>query len=137
MHYPLYVKRRDGSGYRGTFADFPWLEMEGDSLDDLTLDAGRLVQRLYHRSERIVPAPTNDTSTLQALDMDDGEGLWMFVDIDLADIQSHSVFVRLCVGKCLLEDIDHAARRHHMGRSTWIALACAHELTHERTHPED
>ena len=56
MHYPLYVQRRDGKGYRGAFADFPWLEMEEDTLDDLALDAARLVQRTYHRSERIIRA---------------------------------------------------------------------------------
>ena len=131
VHYPLYVQRRDGKGYRGTFADFPWLEMEGDTLDDLALDAARLVQRTYHRSERIIPAPTDDMSKLQALELDDGEGLWMFVDIDLADVQSHSVFIRLSLDKSLLQEIDLAARQHHMGRSAYIALACADELAHE------
>lgn len=131
MHYPLYVQRRDGSGYRGTFADFPWLEMEGDTLDSLALDAERFVQRLYHRSECIIPAPTYDTSKLQALEMDDGDGLWMFVDIDLAAVQSHSVFIQLSLGKNLLEAIGQAARRQHMGRSAYIAQACVHELALE------
>lgn len=131
MHYPLYVQRRDGNGYRGTFADFPWLEMGGDTLDDLTLGAERLVQRMYHQSARIIPAPTSDTTKLQALEMDDGTGLWIFVDVDLADVQSHSVFVRLSVDKSLLQAIDQAARRLHMDRSAYIAQACVHELAHE------
>ncbi|WP_167760343.1 type II toxin-antitoxin system HicB family antitoxin [Paraburkholderia pallida] len=131
VHYPLYVQRRDGKGYRGTFADFPWLEMERDTIDDLALVAQRLVQRMYHRSARIIPAPTSDTSKLQALEMDDGDGLWIFVDIDLADVQSSSVFVRLSLGKRLLQEIDQSARRHHMGRSAYVALACVHELAHE------
>lgn len=131
VHYPLYVQRRDDSGYRGRFADFPWLEVEGGTLDNLALDAERLVQRLYHQSERIIPAPTSDTSTLQALEMDDGEGLWIFVDIDLADVESHSAFVRLILSKSLLQEIDQAARQQHMGRSAYIAQACVRELAHE------
>lgn len=30
----------------------------------------RLVQRIYRQSERVIPAPTNGMSTLQALDID-------------------------------------------------------------------
>lgn len=131
MHYPLYVQRRDGNGYRGRFADLPWLEMEGDTLDGLARDAARVVQRLYHHSERIIPAPTDDTSKLQALEMDNGEGLWIFVEIDLTDVESHSAFVRLSLGKSLLQEIDLMARRRHMGRSAYVALACVHELAHE------
>jgi hypothetical protein len=131
VHYPLYVQQHDGNGYRGRFADFPWLEVEAGTLHNLVLDAEHLVQRLYHQSERIIPAPTSDTSTLQALEMDDGEGLWIFVDIDLANVESHSAFVRLSLSKSLLHEIDQTARRQHLGRSAYIAQACVHELAHE------
>jgi hypothetical protein len=130
VHYPLYVQRRDGQGYRGVFADFPWVEVEGRTFDDLAVNAERLVQRMYHRSEYILPAPTSDMSALQALDMDDGEGLWMFVDIDLTNVQSHSVFVQISLRRTVLQEIDLAAQRRHIGRSAYIALACFHELAH-------
>jgi hypothetical protein len=130
VHYPLYVQRLDGQGYRGVFADFPWIEVEGRTFDDLAVNAELLVQRLYHRSEHIVPAPTSDMSALQALDMDDGEGLWMFVDIDLTNVLSHSVFVQISLCRSVLQEIDLAARRSHIGRSAYIALACFHELAH-------
>jgi hypothetical protein len=102
VHYPLYVQRRDGQRYRGVFADFPRVEVEGRTFDDLAVSAERLVQRMYHCNEHILPAPTSDMSALQALDMDDGEGLWMFVDIDVMNVQSHSVFVQisLCRSGC-------------------------------------
>lgn len=128
VHYPLYVQRRDGQGYRGRFADFPWIEVEGDTFDDLTRDAERVVQRLYHRSEQIIPAPTDDTSKLQALEMDDGQGLWMFVDVDLTAVQSHSVLVQVRLRKSVLQEVDLAAQKRHVSRSAYIARACVHEL---------
>jgi hypothetical protein len=105
--------------------------MEGNTLDRLALEAKHLVQRLYHQSESIIPSPTSDTSKLQALEMDDGEGLWMFVDIDLAEVWSHSVFVQLSLDRHLLQEIDQAARWRHIGRSAYIALACVSELTNK------
>ncbi len=129
MHYPLYVQR-DGQRYRGVFADFPWVEVEGRTFDDLAVSAERLVQRMYHGSEHILPAPTSDMSALQALDMDDGDGLWMFVDIDLMNVQSHSVFVQISLCRSVLQEIDLAAQRRHIGRSAYITLACFHELAH-------
>ncbi|WP_234775462.1 type II toxin-antitoxin system HicB family antitoxin [Paraburkholderia tropica] len=130
MQYPLYVQRRDGRGYRGRFADFPWLEVDGETFGALTQDAARLVQRVYHRSEHVIPAPTIDTSKLKTLEMDDGQGLWMFVDVDLTAVQSHSVFVQVCLRKRLLQEIDLAAQKRHLSRSAYIALACVHELAH-------
>lgn len=128
VHYPLYVQRRDGQGYRGRFADFPWIEVEGDTFDDLTRDAERVVQRLYHRSEQIIPAPTDDTSKLQALEMDDGQGLWMFVDVNLTAVQSHSVLVQVRLRKSVLQEVALAAQKRHVSRSAYIARACVHEL---------
>lgn len=128
MQYPLYVQRLDGHGYRGRFADFPWLEVDGETFDDLTRDAARLVQRMYHRSEHVIPAPTIDTSKLKTLEMDDGRGLWMFVDVDLTAVLSHSVFVQVRLRKSVLHEIDLAAQKSHVSRSAYIALACVHEL---------
>jgi hypothetical protein len=107
--------------------------VEGRTFDDLAVSAERLVQRMYHGSEHILPSPASDMSALQALDMDDGEGLWMFVDIDLMNVQSHSVFVQIVqISLCrsVLQEIDLAAQRRHIGRSAYITLACFHELAH-------
>lgn len=130
VHYPIYVQRHDEHGHRAMFADFPWIEVDGSTFDDLAANAERLVQRMYHRSEHILPAPTSDMSALQALDMDDGEGLWTFVDIDLTNVQSNSVFVQISLRKSVLQEIDLAAQQRHIGRSAYIALACLHELAY-------
>ena len=55
----------------------------------------------------------------------------MFADIDVADVQSHSVCVRFSLDKSLLQEIGLAARQHQMGRSAYIARVCADELAHE------
>jgi hypothetical protein len=128
MQYPLYIHRCDGRGYRGRLADFPGAEVVSNSFDGLALEAQRFVQRAYDRSDRILPAPTCDTAALQALDIDDGEGLWRFVDIDLTTIMSQSVRVQLTLNKSLLLDIDREAQERHLSRSAFVSLACAHEL---------
>ncbi|MBB3262022.1 hypothetical protein F4827_006898 [Paraburkholderia bannensis] len=129
MQYPLYVQQR-GRGYRGRFADFPWIEVDGETFGALTQDAASLVQRMFHRSEHVIPTPTIDTSKLKTLEMDDGRGLWMFVDVDLTAVQSHSVFVQVRLRKSLLREIDLAAQKSEVSRSSYIALACIRELAH-------
>ena len=131
MHYPLYVHRREGGGYRGSFADFPAIELAANSLEDLARDAQDAVQRVYGRSEHIMPEPTGDTAALQALDIDDGAGLWLFVDIDVTDIVSNSAWAQVSLSKSVLRAIDEAARTAGISRSALIERACVRELVRE------
>ncbi|NMM02991.1 HicB family protein [Paraburkholderia sp. RP-4-7] len=128
MQYPLYVHRNDDLRYRGSFPDFPGAHACGNSLEELKHNALDVVQRVYDGSEDLIPAPTSDTSALQALDMDDGEGLWLFVEIDMARVISRAVRIQLSLSKSALQDVDAAAQQCHMTRSAFITLACIHEL---------
>lgn len=128
LHYPIYVHRCDGGGYRGSFADFPDIELSANSLEDLARAAQGAVQRVYDQSEHIIPEPTGDTVALQALEIDDEAGLWLFVDIDLTDIVSTSARVPINLRKSVLRAIDAAARTAGVSRSTFVARACVHEL---------
>jgi hypothetical protein len=60
----------------------------GNSFEELECNAQDRVQRMYDRSEHVIPVPNDDTYALLALDMDDGKGLWIFVEIDLACVVS-------------------------------------------------
>ncbi|MGF6575015.1 putative RNase H-like HicB family nuclease [Paraburkholderia sp. GAS333] len=128
MQYPLYVRRDGDAGFRANFPDFPRVVVHGNSIDELKSDAQQAVELAYDRSEQIIPAPTRSTSELHVLDMDDGEGIWMFVDINLARVTSLAVSIQFSLLEGLLQQVDLAARECHITRSAVITLAVVHEL---------
>jgi predicted RNase H-like HicB family nuclease len=128
MQYPLYVRRDGDIGFRASFPDFPRADVRGNSLDELKHNAQEVVELMYDRSEQLIPGPTCSTSELHALDMDDGEGIWMFIDINLARVTSKAVGVQFSLLESLLQRVDAAAKERHMTRSTFFTLAAIHEL---------
>lgn len=132
MQYPLYVHRTDGMRYCGSFPDFPRADASGASFEELERNARDSVQRLYDRSEHLIPAPSDDLHALQMLDMDDGSGLWIFVEIDLAKVTSRSVYLQLSLNQDVLRDIDEAALALRVTRPAFIALACMREIDRAR-----
>ena len=130
MQYPLYVHRNGEPRYRGSLPDFPGADASGNSFEELERNAREMVQRSYDGCEHVLPEPTGDTTALQALPMNDGEGLWLFVDIELAPVASRAVRVQINLHESVLTDIDAAAEKRHITRSAFIALACVHELEH-------
>lgn len=83
---------------------------------------------MYDRSEQLIPAPTCSTSELQSLDMDDGQGIWMFVEINLTRVTSKAVSVQFSIPESLLLRVDAAAKGRHSTRSMFFTLAAVHEL---------
>jgi predicted RNase H-like HicB family nuclease len=132
MQYPLYVHRNGDTGFRASFPDFPTADASGDSFDELTHNAQAAVEVMYNRSEQLIPAPTCNTSELHALDMDDGNGIWVFVDINLTRVTSKAVSVQLSLLESLLQQVDTRAKERHMTRSAFVTLAVIHEL--EKQH---
>jgi len=128
MEYPLYIRRDGEAGFCGSFPDFPRADARGNSLSELERNAQERVELMYDRSEQLIPAPTCSTSELRALDLDDGEGIWTFVDINLKRVTSKAVGVQFSLLESLLQRVDAAARERHMTRSAFITLAAEHEL---------
>lgn len=128
MQYPLYVHRNDDTSFSGSFPDLPRAEACGNSFDELKRNALKAVELMYDRSEQLIPAPTSSTSELHTLDMDDGEGIWMFIDVNLARVTSHAVGIQLSLPESLLQRVDVAAKESHMTRSAFITLAALHEI---------
>jgi hypothetical protein len=83
---------------------------------------------MYDRSEQLIPAPTCDTTELQALQMDDGNGIWVFVDIDLARVTSKSVGIQVHLLESLLQLVDARSKERRMTRSAFVTLALVDEL---------
>ncbi|WP_193101916.1 type II toxin-antitoxin system HicB family antitoxin [Burkholderia sp. Z1] len=119
MEYPVFITRQEGSGYRGWLPDFPGVHVEGDSYSELANAANERVDALYDQCARLIPSPTTDMAALQASCIDDGEGIWRFIDI--ARPTSCSVLVLLCLPKALVEKIDAVAKSRHISRETLVA----------------
>ena len=126
--YPLYVHRDANTGFRASFPNFPRAVAHGNSMDELKRDAQQAVELAYDRSDQLIPAPTSSTSELHVLDMDDGEGIWMFVDINLSRGTSQAVSIQFSLPESLLQRLDLVAKERHMTRSALITLAVVHEL---------
>lgn len=128
MQYPLYVRRDDVTSFRANFPDFPRAVAQGRSIDELKTNAKHAVELMYDRSEQLIPAPTHDASELRALDMDDGDGIWMFLDVNLERVTSQAVEIHFSLPDTLLKQIDLVARQRNMTRSSLITLAVVREL---------
>jgi predicted RNase H-like HicB family nuclease len=128
MQYPLYVHRNGDTGFRASFPDLPIADASGDSFNELTHNAQATVKAMYDRSEQLIPFPTCNTTELQALQMDDGNGIWVFVDIDLARVTSKSVGIQVNLLESLLQQVDASSRKRRMTRSAFVTLALINEL---------
>ena len=134
MKYPVYITRHGNPRYRGALPDFPEIEVEGGSYDELLVAAAQQIMACYDRSERLVPPPTTDMSILQASDIDVGDGIWRFFDIDLTGITSSSVRIELCLPKCVVRDIDLKASALHTTRDAFVSMVCANAIDRSAQH---
>lgn len=128
MQYPLYVQREGDTALRGTFPDLPQAVARGRSFDELKRNAQEVAELMYDRSEQLIPAPTCDTSELQSLEMDDGLGIWMFVEINMTRVTSKALSVQFSLPESLLRRVDAAAKQRRCTRSTFFTQAAIHEL---------
>ena len=128
MQYPLYVQRNADTVFRASFPDFPGADVTGNSIDEVERNAQEAVERMYHSSEQLIPAPTCDTSELRALEMNGGEGIWLFVNINMSRVTSQAIGFQLSLSESLLQQVNAAARERHLTRSAFFTLAVLHEL---------
>ncbi|SAK99817.1 type II toxin-antitoxin system HicB family antitoxin [Caballeronia ptereochthonis] len=128
MQYPLYVRRDADSGFRASFPDLPRAVTRGHSFDELKRNAQEVVELMYDRSEQLIPAPTSNTSELQSLDLDDGQGIWTFIEINLTRVTSKAVSVQFSLPESLLQRVDAATKERHSTRTAFFTLAALHEL---------
>ncbi|MEZ2354316.1 type II toxin-antitoxin system HicB family antitoxin [Caballeronia sp. RCC_10] len=128
MQYPLYVHRDSSDGFRASFADLPLACACGATLEELRSNAQSAVELTYDRSEQLIPGPTGSMSELQSLAMDDGHGIWMYVEINLVRVTSQAVSVQFSLPDTLLRQVDACAKRRRLTRSAFFALAATREV---------
>ncbi|MCA8094687.1 type II toxin-antitoxin system HicB family antitoxin [Burkholderia anthina] len=128
MKYPIYITQHGKPRYRGVLPDFPEGDVQGDSYGELQAAAAQRVMACYDRSARLIPPPTTDMSVLQASEVDAGDGIWRFLDIDVARVTSSSVRIELCLPKHIVHDIDRTASALHTTRDAFVSMACEHAV---------
>ncbi|MGP8473881.1 type II toxin-antitoxin system HicB family antitoxin [Burkholderia sp. PR2] len=134
MKYPIYITRHENPRYRGALPDFPEVDVEGESYGELQAAAAQRVMARYDRSVRLIPPPTTDMSVLQASDVDTGDGIWRFFDIDLTQMTSSSVRIELCLPKRIVHDIDRTANALHTTRDAFVSMVCENAADRSAQH---
>ncbi|RXV65658.1 hypothetical protein D1006_37145 [Burkholderia stabilis] len=134
MKYPIYITQHVKPRYRGALPDFPEVGVEGDSYGELQAYAAQRVMARYDRSARLVPPPTTDMSVLQASEVDTGDGIWRFIDLDLTQMTSSSVRIELCLPKRIVHDIDRTANALHTTRDAFVSMACKQAADRSAPH---
>jgi predicted RNase H-like HicB family nuclease len=119
---------RHRHGFSCQLPRFPGANVAGNSLEELKRNAQDIVELRYDGSEQLIPTPTCDMSELRTLEMDDGEGIWLFVDINMSRVTSRVVGLHISLPEAVLHRVDSAARERHLTRSAFFALAALHEL---------
>lgn len=132
MQYPLYVNRTRSTALHAHFPDFPGVDLIGQSIAEIERNAPQVVEQAYDGSEQLIAAPTHDTE-LRALETLGEDGLWVYVDIDLARVVSTAVELQFSIADSLLCRVDADARVRQMTRAEFFSLAATRELQRERT----
>lgn len=65
---------------------------------------------IRHGSEHRIPGPTSDTSELRTLEMNNGEGIWLFVNTNMSRVTSRAVRFQVSLSENTLEQVNAAAR---------------------------
>ncbi|MDN7742273.1 type II toxin-antitoxin system HicB family antitoxin [Burkholderia gladioli] len=89
----------------------------------------------YDRSVRLITPPTTDTTVFQASDVDTGDGIWRFVDVDHAPrMTSSSVRIEMCLPKRVVHDIDRMTSALHTTRDAFVSMVCEHAINQSAQH---
>jgi len=128
MKYPIYVWQEGDSAFGAVFPDLPGVHTAADTLEELERNAQEAVELMYADGDKAIPAPTYDLRKLHAHDVNDDNGSWMFIDIDLSKFSHRAIRLNISLPERLVQQIDATAEKLHMSRSAFLALAAQHEM---------
>ena len=97
---------------------------EDNSIEELKRNAQDAVELMYHGSEQLIPGPMCDASELRTLEMDDREGISLFVNINMSNVPSRAVGFQLSLSDSLLEQVNAAAREQHLTHPAFFCVRC-------------
>ena len=129
MRFAIVIHKDEGSGYGVTVPDLPGCFSGADTLDDAFLAVQEAI--LLHLEGMLTGGePLPQTKPIQAhiANEDYRDGIWGFVDVDLADIPDKAVRVNITVSSRLLATIDKQVRQEGETRSGFLAKAASEHI---------
>ncbi len=129
MRFAIVVHKDEGSSYGVTVPDLPGCFSGGDTLDD----AFGAVQEaiLLHLEGMLADGePLPQTSPIQSHinNEDYRDGVWGFVDVDLARIPDKAVRINITMPSRMLATIDEWAKREGETRSGFLTRAALEHI---------
>ena len=122
MRFAIVAHKDEGSIYGVTVPDLPGCFSGGDTLDDAFLAVQEAI--LLHLEGMLADGePLPQTKPIQAhtANEDYRDGIWGFVDVDLAGIPDKAVRVNITVPSRMLATIDKWAKQEGETRSGFLA----------------
>ena len=129
MRYPIVIHKDEGSSYGVTVPDLPGCFSGGDTLDDAFDMAQEAI--VGHIETLLMDGQcVPQLRPLQAhqANPDFADGIWGFVDVDLADIPDKAVRVNITMPSRMLATIDSWAKREGETRSGFLAKAALEHI---------
>ena len=122
MRFTIVIHKDEGSSYGVTVPDLPGCFSGGDTLDDAFLAVQEAI--LLHLEGVLADGgPLPQTKPIQVHTANEYylDGIWGFVDVDLAGIPDKAVRVNITMPSRMLATIDSWAKREGETRSGFLA----------------
>lgn len=132
MLYPVVIHKDPDSCYGVTIPDIPGCFTAGDSLDEATSNVQEAVECHLHGSDTI-PEPSDIEKHMN--DPLYKDGIWVMVDVDMAFLSKKHVRVNITVPENILHQIDEAAKKKHMSRSSFLVFAAQNTIKSDSAAP--
>ena len=130
MRFPIFIHKDEGSCFGVTVPDLPGCTSAGDTLDDAFSSVQEAI--LGHIDTMLMEGePLPNVNSLQAhLANDDyQDGIFGFVDVDLAAIPDRKVHVNISLPSRMLDTIDTWAKREGESRSGFLIKAVLEHIS--------
>lgn len=129
MRFAIVVHKDEGSSYGVTVPDLPGCFSGGDTLDD-AFGAVREAILLHLEGMLADGEPLPRTIPIQShiKNEDYRNGIWGFVDVDLAGIPDKAVRVNITMPSRMLATIDEWAKREGETRSGFLTRAALEHI---------
>ena len=124
MRFPIVIHKDKASSYGVSVPDLPGCFSGGDTLDDAFCSVQEAI--LGHIEVMLMdgePLPKVKPLQEHQANEDYRDGIWGFVDVDLADIPDKAVRVNITVASRMLASIDAWAKREGESRSGFLTKA--------------
>ncbi|QCJ69644.1 hypothetical protein C9446_07095 [Providencia heimbachae] len=133
MLYPAFIEFDDNGSASGWFPDVEGCIFAGDNIEEAHADAKLAIDAHFELlSEKgfEIPMPKSQQAHLNSSSNEYGNGVWLFVDIDMDKYDGRAERINITLPHRLLHRIDTLVKSNteYGSRSAFIAAAARKEL---------